>query len=86
MKSLIIIMTVLVMALGFSTFGFAGSDQQNGQMGSVCGVTGDTYTGRISSTSQAGDRIVVNGAEGDKASSCPAQRRTAGFRLTKGSQ
>ena len=66
MKSLIVIMAVLVMAFGFSTVGFAGSDQQTGQMGYVCGVTGHSYTGRITSMNQAGDRIVVNGAEGDK--------------------
>jgi len=66
MKSLIFVMAVLVMAFGFSTVGFAGSDQQTGQTGYVCGVTEHTYTGRITSMSQAGNRIVVNGAEGDK--------------------
>jgi hypothetical protein len=66
MKSLIVMMAVLVIAFGLSTVGFASSDQQTGQMGSVCGVTGDSYTGRITSMDQAGDRVIVNGAEGDK--------------------
>jgi hypothetical protein len=67
MKSLIVVMAVVVMAFGFWTAGFAGSDQQTGQAGyGVCGVTEHTYTGRITSMSQAGDRIVVNGVQGDK--------------------
>jgi hypothetical protein len=66
MKSLIVIMAMLVIALGFSTVGFGNSDQQAGQTGYVCGVTEHTYTGQITSMSKTGNRIVVNGTEGDK--------------------
>jgi hypothetical protein len=59
-------MAALVMALGFSTVSFASSNQQTGQMGYGHAVTEFTYTGRITSMNQAGNRIVVNGAEGDK--------------------
>ncbi len=83
MKSLLVIMTVLAMAFGFSTFGFAGSDQQTGQMGYVCGVTGDSYTGRITSMNQAGDRIVVNGAEGDKSFLVSSATPNGGFQTNE---
>ncbi len=66
MKSLIVIMAALVVAFGFSTVGFASSNQQTGQMGYGHGATELTYTGRITSMNQAGNRIIVNGAEGDK--------------------
>lgn len=66
MKTLILVMTVLVMAFGFSAVGFAGSDQQTGQTGFMCGGMERTYTGRITSMSQTGNWIVVNGIEGDK--------------------
>jgi hypothetical protein len=84
MKSLIVVMAVVVMAFGFWTVGFAGSDQQTGQAGyGVCGVTEQTYTGRITSMSQAGDRIVVNGVEGDKIFLVSGAAPNGGFQTGK---
>lgn len=65
MKSLILMMALFVVAIVFSTVAFAGSPQ-TGQMGYQCGVAQNTYTGQITSMNRAGNRIVVNGVEGDK--------------------
>jgi len=62
MKSLIVTVAVLLTAFGCSTSGSVQSNQQSGQTG----VAEQSYAGQITSMNQAGDRIVVNGAEGDK--------------------
>ena len=64
--SRLMILMALVMVFGFSAAGFAATSQQTCAVDQGYGAMTHVYTGRITSMNQAGNRVIVTGAKGDK--------------------